>query len=226
MTKFRKITKKRSEKLLIESFIKQFKNSLNKKKKFKKRFSFVLTGGSSPINLYKKLSRSNIDWRCVDFFWGDERFVSSKSKFSNFNLAKKHLLKNININKNQIFNINTHKKDSISSTFDYNDKIKKYFKNKKIIFDLVLLGMGTDGHIASIFPNKINFDNKKFHLIIRKDFERISISLKTINNSKKICLWLNSAKKTKIFNDLKKSKKLIPAYFLNKNKTSIYTISK
>ena len=71
-----KIINKRSEKSLIDEFIDNFKKDYLRKKKQNKRFSFVLTGGESPRKLYRKLAESNINWNKVDFFWGDERFVS------------------------------------------------------------------------------------------------------------------------------------------------------
>ena len=87
--------------------------------------------------------------------------------------------------------------------------------------------MGNDGHIASIFPKDLNKESNKItRHVIRKDFKRITINLKTINNSKKIYLWLNNQKKTKIFNLLKKNKeKEIPINFLNKKKTSVFSLS-
>ena len=139
-----------TEKALIDSFIRQLIILAKKKRKLNKRFSFVLTGGKSPIHLYKKLSKAEIDWSNVDFFWGDERFVSKKSIYSNYNLAKKYFLKNIKINKKQVFSVNTEKNYN-KSCKDYKKKIIKYFNYKKISFDLILLGMGEDGHIASIF---------------------------------------------------------------------------
>jgi 6-phosphogluconolactonase len=222
-----KIFIKNTEKSLIDSFIRQFIELTKKKKRIKKRFSFVLTGGQSPINLYKKLSKAKIDWSNIDFFWGDERFVSKKSINSNFNLAEKHLLKKIKIKKKQLFPIDTNKKNYFRSSLDYKKKITKYFNYKKINFDLILLGMGEDGHIASIFPNisdKNKNKNKNIISVARSDFNRISLSLETINNSKDIFLWLNSRRITKIFKLLKKNNQKIPVYNLKKNKISVFQI--
>ena len=94
-----KIIRKIKEKLLIESFIKDFKKLAKKKEQLKKRFSFVLTGGKSPKKLYKKLSKEKINWKNIDFFIGDERFVKEDSKNSNIGMCKKHLLNKIKISK-------------------------------------------------------------------------------------------------------------------------------
>ena len=94
-----RIIKKKNEKSLIREFLQIFKREIDKKKKSKSRLSFVLTGGSSPINLYKKLAKSNFDWSNIDLFWGDERFVSNKSKNSNFRMANDLLIKKVKIKK-------------------------------------------------------------------------------------------------------------------------------
>ncbi len=219
-----KIINKKSEKSLIDQFISDLKKDYLRKKKLNKRFSFVLSGGQSPRKLYRKLAKTNIDWSSVDLFWGDERYVSHLSKNSNYKLANDELIKKIEINKKNIYAIKTQKPISVCSA-DYSFKIKKYFKNRKIIFDYCLLGMGGDGHIASLFPDSKNL-YKKFITkpIIRNDFKRITLGLNIINNSKKIILWINNRSKSKIYLKLKKEGKKIPVNNLNKRNTVIYKI--
>ena len=221
-----RIIKKKNEKSLIREFLQIFKREIDKKKKSKSRLSFVLTGGSSPVNLYKKLAKSNFDWSNIDLFWGDERFVSNKSKNSNFRMANDLLIKKIKINKRNLFYINTKRKDINRSSLEYQNKIKNYFKNKKIRFDICLLGMGNDGHVASIFPNT-NIQKKKSIVspVNRGDFKRITIGLKVINNSKKIFLWLSKKSKTSIFKKLRLKGKKIPINNLNKKKLYCFLIN-
>ena len=221
-----RIIKKKNEKSLIKEFLQIFKREIDKKKKSKSRLSFVLTGGSSPINLYKKLAKSNIDWSNIDLFWGDERFVSNKSKNSNFKMANDLFIKKVKIKKQNLFYINTKRKDINQSSVEYQNKIKNYFKNKKIKFDICLLGMGNDGHVASIFPNT-NILKKKSIVspVNRGDFKRITIGLKVINNSKKIFLWLSKKSKTSIFKKLRLKGKKIPINNLNKKKLYCFLIN-
>ena len=219
-----KIINKKSEKSLIDQFIRDFKKDYLRRKKQNKRLSFVLTGGKSPIKLYRKLAQINIDWNIVDFFWGDERYVSNQSKNSNFKLAYNEFIRKIKIDKKNVFPIKTNKSISKCSA-DYSKEIKKYFKYKKINFDYCLLGMGKDGHVASIFPNSENlYDRFITKPVIRGDFKRITLSLNVINNSKKILLWLNNKSKSEIYFKIKKEGIKIPVNNLNKKKTIIYKI--
>lgn len=220
-----KIIQKRTEKLLIKEFIRIFKKSVKVKTKSGSQFSFVLTGGPSPLKLYNSLSKSKINWDKIDLFWGDERFVSHKSKSSNFRLVHSSLLKRININKKNLFPIETNFQSVKIAAENYGQKVKRYFKKKKLSFDIVLLGMGDDGHIASIFPNKIRTKKKLItNHVKRKDFDRISLSLNMINKAKKIFLLLNTKNKTIIFQKFVKKKIPVPVNFLNKKKIYIFQV--
>ncbi len=99
-----KIINKKSENSLIDQFIKNLKKDHLKKKRQNKRFSFVLTGGESPRNLYRKLAKANIDWDNIDLFWGDERYVSHFSKNSNYKPVTRKDFKRITLSLNVINN--------------------------------------------------------------------------------------------------------------------------
>ena len=223
MAKFEKIIIENNENLLIRKFISLF---IQKIKKIKKgRFSFVLTGGDSPIKLYRSLSKiKNINWKKVDFFIGDERYVKENSKNSNIGMCKKYLLNKIKISKKQIYKISTEKISLKESVNDYENKIKEYFSNKSSKFDIVLLGIGNDGHIASLFRNNINKkNNKNVKFVKRKDFLRISLTLKSINSSKNIFLWAPGRKKSLIIKKILKDNKLkYPASFLKEKNNFLF----
>lgn len=217
-----KIEKKLNEITLINTFIDQLKKDISISKKKNERFSFVLTGGKSPVKLYKKLAKSKIDWSSVDLFWGDERHVSNKSKNSNYKLAYDTFIKKIKIKKSNLYKIDTNNNLN-NSAQKYKRKIINYFRNNKNFFDCVLLGMGEDGHIASIFPNsKLIKEKFVVKAVKRKDFNRITLSLNIINKSKKIILWLNSKFKSKIFDKYKRLGKHLPVNNLNRKKIIVF----
>lgn len=221
-----KIFRKRTEKMLIKELISILKKSINSNIKAGKRFSFVLTGGPSPRLLYKNLPKYILDWSKIDLFWGDERFVSQKSVNSNYKLVYDNLIKKIKIDNENIYPFITDNSTIKKSVKDYRKSIRRYFKKRNISFDIFLLGMGNDGHIASIFPKSKEL-KKKFIVksVVKKDFKRITLGMNIINNSKNIFLWLNTKKKTKIFKILNKKDKNIPINNLNKEKLTCYSIN-
>ena len=170
--------------------------------------------------------RKEINWKKIDFFIGDERYVDSKSRYSNFNMCNKFLLSKININKNQIFQINTNNDSIKKDVLDYHKKIDKYFDKKKISFDLVLIGVGEDGHIASLFKENINPKTKKIvDFINKKDFSRITLTLPVLNSSNYIFIWTPGKKKFNIIKKLYYDKKFAyPASYLKpKKKLFLYS---
>ena len=217
MAKFSKIIHENNETFLIKEFIRLFYEKLKQGLERKSRFSFVLTGGNTPIKLYRHLAKNkNIPWKKIDFFLGDERYVNENSKYSNICMCRKHLLNKIKISSRQIYKITTNQKSIKKDVQDYEKVIKKYFFNKKVAFDLVLLGLGQDGHIASLFEKNIN---KKFKnnvdFVIKKDFARITLTLKCLNNSKTIFLWSPGKVKSNIVKKICLDNKfLYPASFL------------
>jgi 6-phosphogluconolactonase len=225
MAEFSKIIRESNENLLINKFIDLFNERLKKKLKKYKRLSFVLTGGKSPIKLYRRLSETKkIDWKKVDFFIGDERYVKEMSKDSNINLCKKYFLNRIKISKKQIFKISTNSNSIIKDTNHYEKKIKRYFLNKIVSFDILLLGIGNDGHIASLFTENIRKKNNFLvQYVKKKDFSRITLSIDCINKSKKIFLWAPTKNKKLIIKKILSDKiKKYPASYLKKSNNILF----
>ena len=224
MAKFAKIIQENNENFLIKKFIRLFRRKIAAKGK--SRFSFVLTGGKSPIKLYKRLSKNNkIPWKKIDFFIGDERYVKENSKYSNIWMCKKYLLNKIRISDRQIYKISTNQNSLKKDLQNYEQRIKRYFLNKKVTFDLTLLGIGHDGHIASLFKNNIKKKSRNdVDFVKRKDFSRITLTLKCLNNSKSIFLWAPGKAKLNIVKKILLDKKFkYPASFLKeKNNFLLY----
>ncbi len=119
------------------------------------RFSFVLSGGSSPRRLYELLAsekyRNQIAWANVDFFFGDERYVPATDPQSNFLMAKQTLFNPLNISEDQIYAVDTTLPPEAAAQ-SYQNDIQAYFKARPASFDLILLGLGDNVHTASLFP--------------------------------------------------------------------------
>lgn len=146
-------------------------------------FNIVLCGGRSPIEIYEKLKSIETKWQYWHFWLADERLFTIDS---NFNLVENFLLKHIpyKINQLHLFEIGPDLNNSL--TF-FNNSL-----NNIILFDLCLLGVGEDGHIASLFPNLIWNYNQHHAFLLDNSPKlpsfRVTLSLKRLNLSRKIIL--------------------------------------
>lgn len=166
--------------------------------------SLVLSGGSTPNNLYDLLAenyKNKVEWNKVYLFWGDERCVPPDNIESNYRSAKEHLLDKINIPDENIFRIHA-EEDSIKAAMEYEKNIKDYFNGEEICFDVILLGLGTDGHTASLFQGTdgLNEKNKLAvnNYIKDKKTTRITLTYRAINNAKNIIFLISGEEKQAI----------------------------
>jgi len=117
------------------------------------RFLVALSGGTTPIALYGLLVTAPVDWGSVHVFWGDERWVPPEDAESNYGQARRALLSHIPLPSKNIHRIKSELKLEAAAR-DYAAVLKRFAEPPLDWprFDLVLLGMGEDGHIASLFP--------------------------------------------------------------------------
>jgi 6-phosphogluconolactonase len=154
------------------------------------RFSFVLSGGSSPKKLFELLAsdryRKQIDWTKVFFFFGDERYVPADHPDSNFLMAKKALFDTLQISPGQIFRMKTELAPE-EAALSYEKDLQGYFVNTLVRFDLVLLGLGDDAHTASLFPHTSVLQEKgalvKSLYIDKVKMNRITLTAPCINQA-------------------------------------------
>jgi 6-phosphogluconolactonase len=123
------------------------------------RFTIALSGGSTPRKLYSLLGsepyRSQIDWALVEIFWSDERCVPPDSEDSNYRMARETLLSNIPIAAKQVHRMPADQPDRDVASQAYTLEMQRTFGTDGIPrFDLIQLGMGPEGHTASLFPHQ------------------------------------------------------------------------
>lgn len=168
----------------------------------KGKFTMVLTGGSSPAGIYKLLAsdayKEKIDWTKVYVFWGDERWVPLTDDLSNAKMSYATLLSHVAIPSENIFEMY---KDGVSPeeyAATYEQTIRKVL-GEEGKFDLILLGMGDDGHTASLFPGEAVLEEQNkwvdaYYLAPQK-MHRITLTAPLINKAKKIIVVAFGEKK-------------------------------
>lgn len=190
-----------SLKELNESFTEWFKEISSTEK----QITVALSGGTTPKSLFdywSSLPEGEIDWKKIKFFWGDERCVAPEDSESNFKMTKEHLFNNINIPEENIFRI----KGENNPT----DEAKRYGElliseleqqNGTPVFDIVILGMGDDGHTASIFPHEIELWNNENNCVTAthpdSGQKRVSLTGKVINAAKNVVFLVTGSNKAK-----------------------------
>jgi 6-phosphogluconolactonase len=157
------------------------------------RFTWALTGGNSPKELYELLSstpfKDRIDWKKLHIFWGDERAVPFNDDRNNAKMTFEHLLNKVPVVKEQVHKMNT-ALEPVAAAADYERILKTYFSSNGSTFDLVLNGMGDDGHTLSLFPHTEVIHEKtlwvKAYWLEAQNMYRITLTAPIVNRAKKI----------------------------------------
>ena len=187
------------DKLELSSNVSNFiENQIIQSIKIKDRFQFCVSGGSTPKSVYQLLSKRDLEWEKVDIFLGDERCVDPKSELSNSLMLRNSLLTEFG-SKAFFYEIFSDIKvdDNISKKLLISKLIEKCNSNSNPpSFDLTLLGLGDDGHTASLFPYQKN--NNADDLVIfneGKGLKRISLTPKVLSGSTNIMFLVSGASK-------------------------------
>jgi 6-phosphogluconolactonase len=173
------------------------------------KFTIALAGGLTPKGIYTRLSsaeyRNQIEWHKIHFFWGDERWVPPDDIKSNYRMVADSLLTRVDLSGSQIHFVNTKTSDPETSARLYETDLKQFFQaedNAFPVFDLMLLGVGQDGHIASLFPKNKALSEKKHWVVAvtgdSHDEPRITLTLPVINHSRHIFFSLSGREKANI----------------------------
>jgi len=166
------------------------------------RFTVALSGGRTPNLMYDMLAKpknaARVDWKNVFVFWGDERYVDFDNKDNNSFQAKQHLLDHVTIPEENVFRIPVNG-DHVADAQAYQQIIQHFFKRELPSFDLIFLGMGDEGHTASIFPGSPLLHETecivKDIYVEQKKMQRISFTPSLINAAKEIVFMITGAEK-------------------------------
>lgn len=180
-------------------------------------FFVALAGGSTPKALYEQLSSppylDQIDWSKVYLFWGDERSVPPEDPKSNYRMAMEAGFGKLPIPKEQIFRMKA--EESIEENAKaYEEKIRSILQGRP--FDLVILGMGEDGHTASLFPQTEALKAKDrlvvANYVPQKNTWRITLTFEAINSAHHIAIYVIGAAKKHTLTQVFKSEEQIERY--------------
>ena len=195
-------------------------------------FTVALSGGKTPLYFYRKLSnyRKGFFWDKTHIFLVDERFVPSDHEQSNYRMIKEYLLNGLKIPVENIHSISTQEDTPEESSENYEKDLRDFFKletGEIPTFDLVMLGIGEDGHTASLFPRTSSLrENRRLVVPVsldRLENKRISITLPVINNAKNIIFLVSGYDKAQVMKEILEEKNMmLPASRVNPEKGKVF----
>ncbi|MFD2586911.1 6-phosphogluconolactonase [Croceitalea marina] len=169
----------------------------------KNDFHVALSGGSTPKLIFDVVASkygNKIDWSNIHFYWGDERCVAPTDDQSNYKMTHEHLFSKIELPKENIHRI-LGENEPKGEAMRYSNLLEINLDRVEGIpqFDLVILGMGDDGHTASIFPHEIDLWHSKDHCVVAthpdSGQKRVSINGAVINTAKEVVFLVTGKNK-------------------------------
>ncbi|AFJ02430.1 6-phosphogluconolactonase, eukaryotic type [Methylophaga frappieri] len=187
-----------------EQFVSTARNAIAKRGVF----YVALAGGSTPKGLYQQLAQSpyrdQVDWQRVHFFFGDERCVPADHDDSNFKMARLAMLDALPVPDSNVHRMPTELGEAKAVAVAYAETIKQTMQSAP--FDLVLLGLGPDGHIASLFPDTPALtvtDTITTDLYVEKfDSWRVTLTYAVINAARQVIVFIAGEAKAAIVHDI------------------------
>jgi 6-phosphogluconolactonase len=183
------------------------------------RFTAALSGGSTPKALYSLLAENyaNFAWNRVFLFFGDERHVPSTDPESNYRMVNETLLTRITIPSENVFRVTTENPDAAAVAAEYENQIRRFFQLKPgefPRFDLILLGMGPDGHTASLFPDSLALDEQSrivvANWIAKFNAHRITFTFPVLNRAAEIMFLASGSDKAEMVRQVLEAKNTPP----------------
>ena len=210
---------------VAESVARLIVSKVKQKESTSEHFNLAISGGNTPNILFELLANEfagQFDWNTLRIFWVDERCVDPTDKESNYGNAHKILLKNVPMPPENIFNIRGDN-DPSAEAMRYREVLKKVLPEKDgfPVFDLILLGMGDDGHTASIFPDNLDLihspETVEVAMHPQSGQKRITLTGNVICNAKQVVFLITGDSKAEILESILNEKgdfERFPAYYI------------
>jgi 6-phosphogluconolactonase len=176
-------------------------------------FAVALSGGSTPSALYRLMAtdeaiRSKIPWSRVHFFFGDERHVSPEHAESNFRMANEAMFQDLRTRELYIHRILGELISASEAAEEYEADLREFFEPRGLLteglprFDLILLGMGPDGHTASLFPSSSGLLETTRWVVAnwveKFKTDRITMTFPVLNSAAEVILFVSGAEKAPV----------------------------
>jgi 6-phosphogluconolactonase len=195
------------------------------------RFTVALSGGSTPKALYSLLASNyaSFAWNRVFLFFGDERHVPPTDPESNYRMVNESLLTKIAIPPENVFRVLTENPDADAAALDYESRLRRFFEIRSGLrsedrsedqppefprFDLILLGMGPDGHTASLFPDSAALDEQSrlvvANWVAKFNTHRITLTFPVLNRAAEVMFLASGADKAEMLRQVLEGKNTPP----------------
>jgi 6-phosphogluconolactonase len=186
-------------------------------------FTIALSGGTSPRRLYELLAAPPyydvFPWSRTHWFWGDERFVPHDNADSNFRMARETLLSRMQIPATNVYPIPTEGLTPEEAAVEYERTLQSFYgatllTPKRPLFDVILLGLGPEGHTASLFPGTAILEERRrwvAPVIGAKPEPRISLTYPALNSSRRVAILAAGESKREVLNRLFHDDTSLPA---------------
>jgi 6-phosphogluconolactonase len=184
-------------------------------------FTVALSGGSTPKLLFELMAdptesfRNQIPWSDIHFFWSDERHVSPDHPDSNYRMANEAMLSRVPVAKNNVHRVPSENPNAAEAASEYEQTLIETTQQTLPRLDLILLGLGTDGHTASIFPgSEVLHETKRLVAapwVEKFQTYRITMTLPLLNNGASVVFLVSGAEKAKIVKEVLEGPERYPA---------------
>ncbi len=181
------------------------------------RFAIALTGGKTPEETYRYLAAHFAEedhWAHWAIFVGDDRHVPTDHPMSNFGMGQRLLLDHVTVGQTNLFPVPTHLPTAAQAAEEYQNTIIRFFQPHPCIFDLILLGVGDDGHTASLFPGAPALNSTSLVTwspagTLPPPIDRITFTFPLINAARHVMILAAGERKKQVIEDIRDRKKTV-----------------